>query len=374
PPVSAAHVYVLMKKNTRVSRNIRACWFFRHLRKSVTFIPASSVEGLTEDLTLVSVIPHDSDVKLLLGQTYRIHIGPDTVVTFLSSQYRLSFTLDLSPSLMSVDIHNAHYVYEGVFKSLSKCLRALVLPLRIPGSDIWYSPELYISVICHTPVVCSSTNQVLVQGVKLSQANIDYYLRHIECELIQYEAALAHSFASLLRLCKRKENFFLDDGEEENATAEFSLQDHMGNPEAGFTNMLRYGILALQLLPENSSSGIVVITDGIVGLPSSSMIELLLNRMRNNTIMCSFIKVGSPSGLYRKLAHVPHIELMQAISTATFGAYLSSAPPVTEEENETNLYHRAMLFWSFQRGLEGFKYDLTHYSDEDMPGSISWIK
>ena len=39
-----------------------------------------------------------------------------------------------------------------------------------------------------------------------------------------------------------------------------------------------------------------------------------------------------------------------------------------------NLYHRAMLFWSFQRGLEGFKYDLTHYSDEDMPGSISWIK
>ncbi|BFY99733.1 hypothetical protein BsWGS_02773 [Bradybaena similaris] len=374
PPVSAAHVYVLMKKNTRVSRNIRACWFFRHLRKSVTFTPLLSVEGLTEDLTLVSVIPHDNEVKLLQGQMYRIHIGPDTGVTFLSSQYRLSFTLDLSPSMMSVDIHNAQYVYEGVFKSLSKCLRGLVLPLRIPGSDIWYSPELYISVICHTPVVCSSTNQVLVQGVKVNQANIDYYLRHIERELVQYEAALTNSFASLLKLCRRRESFFLDDGEEENAAAEFNLQDHMGNPEAGFTNMLRYGILALQLLPENSSSGIVVLTDGIVGLPSSSMVELLLNRMRNNTIMCSFIKVGSPSGLYRKLSHVPHIELMQAISTATFGAYLGSAPGVTEEENETNLYHRAMLFWSFQRGLEGFKYDLTHYSDEDMPGSISWIK
>ena len=50
--------------------------------------------------------------------------------------------------------------------------------------------------------------------------------------------------------------------------------------------------------------------------------EMLLNQLRTNSIMCSFIKVGSPSGLYHKLAHVPHIELMQAIATATFGAYL----------------------------------------------------
>lgn len=55
---------------------------------------------------------------------------------------------------------------------------------------------------------------------------------------------------------------------------------------------------------------------------------MLLNQMRNNTTMCSFIKVGCPSGLYRKLAHVPHIELMQAISTATFGAYLGAGPDV----------------------------------------------
>ena len=28
-----------MKKNTRVSRNIRACWFFRHLKSTITFTP-----------------------------------------------------------------------------------------------------------------------------------------------------------------------------------------------------------------------------------------------------------------------------------------------------------------------------------------------
>ena len=49
-------------------------------------------------------------------------------------------------------------------------------------------------------------------------------------------------------------NFFLDEDEEESAD-HFNLSDHLGSPEAGFTNMLRYGILSLQLLPKNSSSG-----------------------------------------------------------------------------------------------------------------------
>uniref|UniRef100_A0A2C9KFZ7 KICSTOR complex protein SZT2 n=1 Tax=Biomphalaria glabrata TaxID=6526 RepID=A0A2C9KFZ7_BIOGL len=374
PDVDAAHVYVMMKKNTRVSRNIRACWFFRHLGRQVSFTPLTSVENLTEELNLVSVIPKNPEMKLLLGQTYQVSVGPDTIVTFLSYQYKLSFTLDLSPSMMTVDIQNASYVYDGILTSLSRCLRGLVMPLYIPGSCIHYSPDLYISVICHTPVVCSFTNQVLVQGVKINQSNVDHYLKHIEFELNQFEAALSSSFVSLLKLYKRKESFFLDEDEEEDRERQFNLTDHIGTPEAGFTNMLRYGILSLQLLPENSSSGIIIITDGIVGLPNSYLIELLLNQMRNNTTMCSFIKVGSPSSLYRKLAHVPHIELMQAIATATFGAYLGTGPDVSEEKGEANLYHRAILFWSFQRGLEGFKYDITHFSDEDMPGSISWIK
>ncbi|XP_059140197.1 KICSTOR complex protein SZT2-like isoform X3 [Physella acuta] len=375
PDVHASHVYVLMKKNIRVSRNIRACWFFRHLQRQVYFKPLASLEPqeLTEELTLVSVIPKDTEVKLLPGLIYKVHVGPDTIVTFLSSQYKLSFTLDLSPSLMSVDIQNSKYVFDEIFQSLSRCLRGLVMPLVIPGSCLRYSPDLYISVICHTPVVCSFTNQVLVQGVKVNQDNLDYYLKHIEVELNQYETALSNSFVTLLKLYRRKEGFFLDEDEEE-GDGQFNITDHIGSPEAGFTNMLRYGILSLQLLPDNSSSGIIIITDGIVGLPTSYLIEMLLNQMRNNTTMCSFIKVGCPSGLYRKLAHVPHIELMQAIATATFGAYLGAGPDVSEEKNEANLYHRALLFWSFQRGLEGFKYELTHYSDEDLPGSISWIK
>ena len=95
-----------------------------------------------------------------------------------------------------------------------------------------------------------------------------------------------------------------------------------------FPLFCRYVIIAIFLEIVSFAPGIIVITDGIVGLPSSFEIERLLNQLRNHTIMCSFIKVGSSSGLYRKLCHVPHIELMQAIATATFGAYLGSAPDV----------------------------------------------
>ena len=35
-----------------------------------------------------------------------------------------------------------------------------LLQVPIPGIDVSYCPDLYISVICHTPVVCSATNQV----------------------------------------------------------------------------------------------------------------------------------------------------------------------------------------------------------------------
>ena len=38
----------------------------------------------------------------------------------------------------------------------------------------------------------------------MNQNNIDYYLRHIEFELNQFEAALSGSFASLLKLYRRK--------------------------------------------------------------------------------------------------------------------------------------------------------------------------
>jgi hypothetical protein len=38
----------------------------------------------------------------------------------------------------------------------------------------------------------------------------------------------------------------------------------MFTPDISMVNMLRFGLLSLQLLPENSSAGIVIVTDGML--------------------------------------------------------------------------------------------------------------
>ena len=53
-------------------------------------------------------------------------------------------------------------------------------------------------------------------------------------------------------------------------------------------------------------------------------------------------------------------ELMQFIATATFGAYLEklSVKQNGHETGNMNILHKALLIWTFQRGLEGIKNDI----------------
>ncbi|KAL8610619.1 hypothetical protein ACOMHN_006338 [Nucella lapillus] len=412
--VKAEEVFILMKKNTRVSRNIRACWFFRHLTTTITFTPPLELhlEALTQDLTLASVTSSTlAGLQPNSGQNYRVVIQPDTTVTFLASRYRIAFTLDLSPSIVSVDVTRGQLVSEEIFHNFCKCLRALVKPFQLPGSQLMFLPKLFITVIAHTPVICCAANQVLVQGVSVSQENVDKIMQCVTLwrlsvlfqvlvqgvsvaqenvdKILQYtrdqlhalEHKLANSFTKLLDLLipRRVEGGVSPAGEgPEDEDPRASLVHKMREEvqyahELGLVDMLRCGLLALQMLPENSSSGIVVITDGVVGVPEANLMEALLTQLRNSTITCSFLKVGSTHHLQRQLGHVPNFELMQFITTATFGGFFISCPDVSEDESfEPNVYHRAMYYWSFQKGLEGFCHKGLQ-DDPDIIGSPSWI-
>ena len=93
----------------------------------------------------------------------------------------------------------------------------------------------------------------------------------------------------------------------------------------------------------------------MLSLPNSSMLESMLTQLRNNTIACSFIQVGSSPHPDSCLGYLPYTDLMQFIAIATFGAYLPNCPPIDKVENhEYNLYHRAFLSWFFQRALCDF--------------------
>ena len=57
--------------------------------------------------------------------------------------------------------------------------------------------------------------------------------------------------------------------------------------------MLSYGITALQLMPEESTAALVIITDGILDAPNLSTFEAVMRQIRARIISCSFVQIGS---------------------------------------------------------------------------------
>ena len=152
--------------------------------------------------------------------------------------------------------------------------------------------------------------------------------------------------------------------------------------------MLRTGMLALQLLPSNSIAGIVIFTDGcsdIYSLETSMMMREghvramgnmlrgesnicdILNRLRNQTISCSFVQVAENTPM-NAFGLVPNEHLMKFLSAATHGMYINldyktrhSWPPKwwmknRDSEDVLNPIARGLLSWSFQKGLYCWRY------------------
>ncbi len=74
------------------------------------------------------------------------------------------------------------------------------------------------------------------------------------------------------------------------------------------------------------SSGLVVITDGVAGLPDVNLFDSLMMQLRHSMISCSFIELGSGFDRLSGLGHVPYRDMLYFIASATFGVYFSEVP------------------------------------------------
>ncbi|XP_071849509.1 KICSTOR complex protein SZT2-like isoform X4 [Apostichopus japonicus] len=347
----AADVYLLMKEEYRISRNTRAAWFFDHLNQTVT--PKSDEELLQskEELEVLSVLPvveessHDSDEP----SPTSYEILPSTHISFLARRYRMVFILDFSPSMASVDIQLGKVNIMNSFTCLSNCLRGLIQPFHVPGSSCLLSPMIYITVVAYTPVSALTTQQVLVQGALITADVIDEVLEILQQEIETFENKL---FNCVNETDHGGSGNFL---RAQDGGLSVSQPD-MALPESCFMNMLWCGILALQLLPPNTSAGIVVITDGVIGVREDPILNNALAKLRDSTIACSFIQVGHGFLPHSAFGYIPHTEIMQFIATATQGSFLDQCPEVCDDSShDMNIYHTALLVWSFQKDINPLK-------------------
>ncbi|XP_037091100.1 KICSTOR complex protein SZT2-like [Pollicipes pollicipes] len=359
--LEAEQVYLLMRKEYRISRNVRAQWYFSHLGQLIQVPKRHMVDEYKDELEVVSVIPAspppdwDSDTSHL----YRYRVTARTGVTFLARVYRLVFCLDLSPSVATVDTSSGVVLLDAVFPTLGRCLEGITRPFYVPGSELLYKPQLYVTVIAHTPFFTTQTHQVLVQGWLLTEDNLQSFLGTVGGKLNDIEdmfadvTAMANDQLEAQRMeSERLVGQLFEDEPGDSSAASAAVP--MVSPDIGFVNMLRYGILALQLLPENSSAGLIVVTDGAIGLPDATMFDSLLVQLRNNTVACSFLLLDSGCQPSAGLGSLPYTDLMHFLATATCGALLARLPAVLHDfDYVMNVYHRAFLCWGFQKSLGG---------------------
>uniref|UniRef100_A0A3B5B4W1 SZT2 subunit of KICSTOR complex n=1 Tax=Stegastes partitus TaxID=144197 RepID=A0A3B5B4W1_9TELE len=325
----ADQIYLLMKEDYRISRNVRLAWFLGKLNQVIW--PLNS----ENELDLLSILPKGWQPDFS-PNTYPCILMPSTRATFLARRYRFIIELDLSPSTGIVDDSTGEMIFDEVFHALSRCLTGLAQPFKVPGTDQLFKPKIFITILAYSSIIGLTSHQVLVQGCQLDRTDLDEFLHHIYQQL----RALESNIAEVLHQ------------QHEQASPYRKQGISMVSADMGLVSMVRQGILALQLLPPNSSAGIIIITDGVTSVPDVAVCETLLNQLRSGTITCSFVQVGGAYSYDCSFGYIPNVELMKFISLATFGSYLPSCPEVDLNSQEMNAYHKAFLTYSFLKTPE----------------------
>ncbi|XP_039512384.1 KICSTOR complex protein SZT2 isoform X12 [Pimephales promelas] len=344
----AEHVYLLMKEEYRISRNVRLSWFLSRLNQVVRPSPPSELLKSENALDVLSITPKGWQPDSPPSSCSCLLV-PSTRVTFLARRYRFIIELDLSPSTGIVDDSTGEMIFDEVFHALSRCLIGLAKPFKVPGTDHLFQPEIFITILAYSSIIGLSSHQVLVQGCQLDCMDLEQFLHQIYQQL----RAVESSIADVLQQQQHNQfNGSVYQSFSNEAVEEPSLRKpgvSMVTADVGLVSMVRQGILALQLLPPNSGAGIIIITDGVTSVPDVAVCETLLNQLRSGTIACSFVQVGGAYSYDCSFGYIPNVELMKFISMATFGSYLSMCPESDSTGDEMNAYHRSFLTYSFLR-------------------------
>ena len=114
------------------------------------------------------------------------------MVTFLSRQYKFVYILDFSPSAANSDIKKDCILLEQKLKALRRSLAGVIRPFTVPGSQVLFTPDIYVTVIAWTPFLCPGAQSVLHQGCLVTPNNLENFLDVVAKGLNELENRIAH--------------------------------------------------------------------------------------------------------------------------------------------------------------------------------------
>ncbi|KAK5639276.1 hypothetical protein RI129_011768 [Pyrocoelia pectoralis] len=347
----AETVYILLPKDVPVSRAARFQWLLDHLNTVISVQTRLKLDVSSPNLEVISVVPKKGEAAC----TNKYLITTKTSVKYLAYSYRFVYCIDMSPSQSAVDIQKGEILFDEILQCIKATVQGLCRQFTVPGNSLVFQPSVYLTVIVNTPFFMSPAQQVLVEGVHITAKNLQEIVTLIESqfnfleERIAQVSAIAHDEIDL----QNNEHkgilgtvFYINECGQNVSNIPIVL------PDVNFVNMLRYSMLAISLLPENSLSNILVITDGVVAMPDSNIMESLLMQLHYDSISVSFLKVGSSFHPQTSAGYISYTDLLHFISCATLGNCLEDFPFIKAEPSLVmNKYQELFLLWSFQNKI-----------------------
>lgn len=353
--LEAATIFLLMKKGFPISRNVRAQWILDHLETVINIQHSFGDNDEETELEIVSILPKNKPTKWNdeTSQQYQYKVTSASSIIFLSYKYRMVLCLDLSPSLGTIDIQHGEIVMDQVCMATKQCLESVSKPFVVPGSKFILQPEIYVTIIVHTPFLTNPAQQVLVQGWLVNPDNINFLMQFIEKRLSLLEEKIAQvtgiAYQNHETYCTENDGLVSGLFEERCSRVNINTATSISviSPDASFINMLRYGLLALSFLPEYSCAHLIVISDGIVGATDINVLDSVLQQFRASTVACSFIHLGSAYHPHCANGLIPYQDLLCFIATATLGTYMTYIP--SNCDAKINIYRQSLLYWKLYR-------------------------
>ena len=210
-------------------------WYLKTLSRILDFRFKKALDDENEIALLSAYSSNRSSHRI----SNKFRINSETRFLFLSRRYCFTFILDLSPSIAKVDIQHETVLTDEIPYALKHSLRALAQSFKVSGSDRIFQPELYISILAYQPFYANDSNNFIVHGFKLTLENLDFLMNLVKKKLLKFLEELRNNI------------FLMEESRTSPVSADISL-----------LNIIRFGLLTLNLLPENSYEGIVIVTDG----------------------------------------------------------------------------------------------------------------
>ncbi|KAE9551261.1 hypothetical protein FO519_005518 [Halicephalobus sp. NKZ332] len=317
----ATEVHILMSHKVRISRTRRMNWY---LDFHDSFIKLTDPESRTPKAFQVFGVKLKDKGPFSPNEEFKI--VSKTCCLFYSMFYRMSFVLDLSPTAFAAD-SVGNIIYTNMLPSIFKLLQEIVTPFSFPNSNSKHKAEVYVTLFAYCPYLNFPKPPVLMHGFKVNESTLKTFIQYAELNVKEFI------------------NNLLEYIEPINARRDkFNRQINL------LEKMLRMAMLGLFNGPENSQPAVFIVTDGVLYIPDTEVVQSIAVNLKTNCVPLFFVQIAAvnhgPS-----LGFVPSDELLCFLSEVSFGKRLihSDILGFERQDEKVSEIQQDVLAWSCQR-------------------------